>query len=133
MNFKTLTFTIGAGIAAFLFVGVAVTEFMQQWIEFSLFLGIPAGLVAGAFTAGAVYLGLSSEAPPQRRRVAGAFGAFGSGFLVALLSLAFIGQMGMAIAITVSVVLALLFALFVYLRAGNTADAPREPPRHESV
>ena len=116
MKFKSLTLALLSGIAAFLIVGVAVTEFAQSWIEFSLFLGIPTGLATGAFTAGVVYLGLADDAPVGRRRAAGSFAAFGVGFLVALVVFGWILNIGVTTAIIVSVVVALGVAVLAYLR-----------------
>ncbi|KTG30815.1 hypothetical protein [Haloferax profundi] len=47
--------SFAVGIAAALLVGVAVTEFASHWIFFSLFVGIPAGLVAGVIAVAATY------------------------------------------------------------------------------
>jgi len=116
MNVKSLSLALLSGVAAFLIVGVAVTEFANSWIEFSLLLGIPAGLAAGAFTAGAVYLGLADDAPVGRRRVAGAFAAFGVGFIVALVVFGWIVNIGVTTAIIVSVVVAFAVAAVAYLR-----------------
>lgn len=43
------------GTAAALLVGIAVTEVVSQWIFFSLFVGIPAGIVAGIVVIAATY------------------------------------------------------------------------------
>jgi MFS-type transporter involved in bile tolerance (Atg22 family) len=120
MEFKSLLGALLSGIAVFLVVGVAVTEFAQPWIEFSLFLGIPAGLAAGVFTAGAVYLGLADDAPASRRRVAGAFAAFGVAFLVLLVTLGWVVNVGVTTAIIVSLLVALVVAAVAY-RRGATA------------
>lgn len=82
MNLRLLGFTLAAGIATFLIVGVAVTEVLQSRIEFSLLVGIPVGLVAGAVAAALIAWGTTEGAPTQRRRVAIAFGAFAASFLV---------------------------------------------------
>jgi hypothetical protein len=44
-----------AAMVAFLVVGVAVTELLSSSIAFSLFVGIPAGLLAGVLVAGFTY------------------------------------------------------------------------------
>ncbi|WP_411963579.1 hypothetical protein [Haloferax sp. YSMS24] len=43
------------GIAAALLVGIAATEIASQWIFFSLFVGIPVGIVAGVVGTAATY------------------------------------------------------------------------------
>lgn len=79
MNCKLLRLTLAAGVATFLIVGVAVTELLQSRIEFSLLVGSPVGLVAGAIAAGLVAWGTNNGASAQRRRLATAFGTFGGG------------------------------------------------------
>ena len=123
MDFRSVTLALLSGIAAFLIVGVAVTEFAQSWIEFSVFLGIPAGLVTGAFTAAAVYLGLANDAPVGRRRIAGAFAAFGVSFIVALVVFGWIVNIGVTTAIVISVVVALAVAAVAYLRGPKETAA----------
>jgi hypothetical protein len=132
MTLKSLSLALLSGIATFLIVGVAVTEFAQSWIEFSLFLGIPAGIASGAFTAGAVYLGLADDAPVHRRRIVTSLTAFGVGFLVSLVMLEWIVNIGITSAIVVSVAGALVVAVMAYLRGrkakptpiGDDADTP---------
>lgn len=116
MKLRSLSLAFVSGIAVFLIVGVAVTEFAQSWIEFSLFLGIPAGLASGVFTAAGVYLGLADDAPASRRRVAGAFAAFGVSFLILLVVFGWIVGLGVVIAILGSVVIALAVTVLAYLR-----------------
>lgn len=123
MSFKSLSLALLAGIAAFLIVGVAVTEVAQSWIEFSLFIGIPSGLATGAFTAAAVYLGLADDAPGDRRRVAGAVAVFGVVFLIALVVLGWLLNIGVTTALTVSVVVALVGGAVTYLRGSNAIAA----------
>jgi len=83
MDARTLALALGAGLAAFLAVGAAVTEFALRWVEFSLFVGLPVGLVAGVTAAAAVLLGRGETASARARRVAAAVGGFGVAFLVA--------------------------------------------------
>ncbi|WP_436927697.1 hypothetical protein [Halosimplex amylolyticum] len=132
MDFKSVLLALVSGLAIFLVVGVAVTELAQSWIEFSLFLGIPAGLATGAVTAAAVYLGLADDAPVGRRRIAGAFAAFGVGFIVSFVVLGWIVDIGVTTAIIISVFVALVIAAVAYLRGpkeltatiGDDGDTP---------
>ena len=66
MTLESLAYALIAGVAAFLAVGVAVTEIASAWIEFSVFVGLPAGVVAGIVVAAAVALGLADVDSPQR-------------------------------------------------------------------
>ena len=119
MNLKSVSLALLSGIAAFLITGVAVTEFAQTWIEFSLLLGIPAGLATGALTAIGVYLGLADDAPANRRRIAGSLAAFGGGFTIALVVLGWIVNIGVTTAIVSSVIVGLAVAAVAYIRGPN--------------
>jgi hypothetical protein len=122
MNRKLLGLTLAAGVATFLIVGVAVTELLQSRIEFSLLVGLPVGLVAGAIAAGLVAWGTSKGAPAQRRRLATAFGAFGAGFLVVLVA-GILLSIGTIISIVIGVGVGIIVAVVFYLRAtGETFD-----------
>lgn len=120
MNLRSLALAVVAGLASFLVVGLAVTVVAERWIEFSLFVGLPAGLVAGAVAAAAVYLGLADDGPAERRRVATSVGLFGVGFLATLVVLALAGQ-GLVVATVVGVAVGLVAALVGYVR-GSTAS-----------
>lgn len=123
MSLKSVSVALSSGIAAFLVVGVAVAELAHPWIEFSLLLGIPAGLATGAFTAAGVYLGLADDAPADRRRIAGSFAAFGVGFSLALVVLGWVVNVGVGTAIVSSVVVALAVAVVAYVRGPKAVAA----------
>lgn len=84
MNLRGVALALGAGLAAFLVVGVIVTEVGTAYTEFSVFLGIPAGLVAAVVVVVTVLLGYGESVSPGRRRAASAVGAFGLLFLLGL-------------------------------------------------
>lgn len=67
---------------------------------------------------------MADGAPAGRRRVAGSFAAFGVGFLGSLLVLGWLLNSGATTAIVVSVVVALLAAVVVYLRGSRALAAP---------
>lgn len=115
MNLKTLALVFGAAIATFLLVGIAVTELVQPWIEFSLFVGIPAGILAGAIAGALVALGLQTDAPDQRKRVAQSFAAFGLVFLAVVVGVNLAG-LGMLISTLAGVVVGSFASIGVYLR-----------------
>ncbi|QPV63769.1 hypothetical protein I7X12_03810 [Halosimplex litoreum] len=83
MNTRTLALALAAGLATFLAVGAAVTEVALRWIEFSLFVGLPVGAVAGVTAGALVVLGGGDEASDRQRAVGVAVGAFGVAFLLA--------------------------------------------------
>lgn len=113
MGIRSIALAAGAGVAAFLLV--AVTELARPRIEFSLFVGIPAGIAAGAFTV-AVYPGLADDAPASRRRAAGAAAAFGVGFVVVFVALGWVAGVGAVTAIVGAVVAGLAVGVAAYLR-----------------
>lgn len=77
----TTLLALAAGVAAFLLVGAVVTAVLEPRIEFSLFLGIPAGLVAGALTVAGVAYGLRADSE-HLPALASSAGWFGIAFLV---------------------------------------------------
>lgn len=123
MNVKSFGLTLAAGLAAFLIVGVAVTELLQSRIEFSLLVGLPAGLLAGAITIAAVALSLGDRVAPKRRKVAYSAGVFAVAFLVVLVTGAILSQ-GITIAIIAGIVLGLGAAVVTYLRVSRDAESP---------
>ncbi len=115
MTLGLLGRTVAVGLATFLLVGVAVTELLQSRIEFSLFVGIPAGLVAGALAATLVARASSAGAPAQRRRLAGVFGAFAASFLL-VLAAGVVLPLGTVVAILGGVGVGIVVAVASYLR-----------------
>ena len=122
MTLKTLGSAFAAGIAAFLVVGVAVTELVGAWIEFSLFVGLLAGIAAGALLAAIVSFGLGDGVPAGRRRLAGSIAGFGIGFLVAVVALAVAG-LGVGSSMAIAVGIGLVAAVVRYMRAPPAPDA----------
>lgn len=118
VNLKSLTLALVAGIASFLLVGFTVAAVTERWIEFSVFLGIPAGLIAAVVAAAAVALGFDSQRPEAHRRIALGVGLFGIGFLVTLVVLVAASQ-GLVLSMTVGVVIGVLAAFIGYIRGQN--------------
>lgn len=129
MNYRLLGLTLAAGLATFFVVGVAVTELLQSRIAFSLLVGLPAGLVAGAFAASLVAWGVTEGAPAQRRRLATAFGTFGLGFLVVLVAGSLL-SVGVTISIVIGVGVGVVIAIASYLRA--TGETPAQSDESSS-
>ena len=123
MTHKSLGSALAAGIAAFLVVGVAVTELASTWIEFSLFVGLPAGIAAGAAVAAAVAYGLGEPTTSRQRRLAASTAGFGVGFLAALVLSGFVG-LGVALSMGLGVVVGLVAAVVSYLRGSTAPDSP---------
>lgn len=128
MNLRKLGLTIAAGIATVLVVGVAVTELLQPRIEFSLLVGIPAGLFAGAVVAAVVAWSVGEGRSAQQRRLAVALGSFAAAFLAVLVAGALL-SVGTVLGTVAGVAVGLVAALGAYLRGGGspperTTDSP---------
>jgi hypothetical protein len=80
-------FALAAGVGAFLLVGATVTAVLEPRIEFSLLVGLPAGLVAGALAVVLVAMGLRADGE-RSSRLALAAGWFGIAFLVVAVGVA---------------------------------------------
>ena len=128
MTLKTLGYALTAGIAAFLAVGVAVTEIASAWIEFSVFVGLPAGIVAGVAVAAAVAVGLADADSPQRYRLAETIAGFGVGFLAAVVVLSGLVGLGVVLSMGAGVVVGLLAAVVSYRRGSTTPDSTPVSP-----
>lgn len=116
MRLRNIALVVASGLAAFLVVGVAVTELLRPSVEFSLFVGLPAGLVAGVLASAGVNLGLGDETSTGRRRVALAAGAFGGVFLAVLLVAAGLGGLGTVLALAVATLSGAVAAVATYAR-----------------
>ncbi len=125
MRLRNVALVIASGIASFLVVGVLATELAAPYIEFSLFVGIPVGIVAGVATAAVVAVGLGPAAVPGRRRLALSLGAFGVAFLVALFGAAGEVGTGTVIALVAAVIVGLIAAVaaFFWFDSGQAAGA----------
>ena len=119
MDRRSLGYAFAAGAATFLIVGVAITEAAAPGVEFSLFLGLPAGLVAGSAVAAFVLLRFRGG---RGRRAGRALGVFGAGFLVALV-LGVALSAPVTLTIGVSVVIGVVAGGAYYAMKG-TASAP---------
>lgn len=124
MNVRAIGLALAAGIATFLIIGAAVSEYTLQWIEFSVFVGIPVGIVSGALVAAAVYLGLSDEAPARRRRIARSIAVFGVAFLLVLMIANVAFGLGVILGMVVAAVVGALAAIVSFLRDGTSPDVP---------
>ncbi len=105
---------VAVGLAVFVAVGAAVTEAASATIEFSLFVGLPAGFVAGIAVAAFVYLRLGA-ADPGKRRPAIALTGFGAAFLVVLFGGVAVGLRN-SVALPIAGVVGVVAAIALYLR-----------------
>lgn len=85
MQLRTVGSAAAAGLASFLVTFVAVSELLLPDIEFSVLVGIPAGLVVGAIVAAFVLLHSGRETTQTHHRLAWALGTFGVVHLITFL------------------------------------------------
>jgi hypothetical protein len=116
-----------AGVTTFLLVTVAVTTLFERWIEFSVFVGLPAGLLAGVLAFGAVAYRLAGAAPARRRRLVGAVGGFCAAFLLALLWLTVGWNGSVALSIGVALLVGVLGLLIGYVSAFQSVSRELPP------
>lgn len=127
MNLRSLAVAGVTGLAAFLAVSWTITDFARPWVEVSVFLGVPGGIVAGAFVAALVYLGLADDVPDQRRRVAAALASFGVAFLAVLLAVGALLELDETTALVVAAVVGVLTAASAYVGGGGGPTDVRAP------
>jgi hypothetical protein len=119
MELRHVGLALAAGLATFLVVGVVVTELALPFIAFSLFVGIPVGLVAGLTVTVFVLLGLADELPTRRRRAAIAVGSFGVVFLLVFVVEAVILSTRNSVALPVAAIVGVLAAGLAYWQSGG--------------
>jgi hypothetical protein len=117
MNARTLGIGLAAGLAVFVVVGALVTELAAPAIEFSLFVGLPVGGVAGLTAFALVSLGLADDAPRGRRRAAVGAGAFGVVFLLVFVVEAIALSTPPSIALPVAAIVGVGVGVVTFLRA----------------
>jgi hypothetical protein len=122
VKLKTLGYAFGAGGAAFLLVGVAVTELDAQQTEFSVFLGIPAGLIAAVVAVLAVLLGLADGSTRGRRRAVAGVAVFGVTFVGGMALAATVLAVPVLVSMLVSAGVSLTAAVVAALLAGLSFD-----------
>jgi hypothetical protein len=101
-------------ITGFVVVTVTVTELASSAIEFSLFLGLPAGLAGGVLLGALTFRWLGGESPASRRRGA-TLAAFGVVFLAMLVSLVVVGNLRNSQALPVAGVAGIVGGAGAYL------------------
>ena len=127
MDVKSLVLAAGVGLATFLLVGGAVTAIVEQWIEFSLFIGIPVGLLAAVVTAGSVAIGLSEDAT-TKQRIAKIAAGFSLGFLLSLAVLLLFWNGGITVSLGISLGIGLVAAVLVdWIQPSNPAGTNLSP------
>lgn len=124
MHLRTLGYALAAGVATFLVVFVAVSELLVPTIEFSVLVGIPAGLIAGVAAIAGVLLGLGERSRGPTRSLAVALGTFGLVLLVALVGALLLLKVSLTLSLVGGTVLGVLGALAAFLWHRREARTP---------
>jgi hypothetical protein len=117
MQLRVVGNALAAGVGAFLVVTVAVTELLLPRIEFSILVGLPVGLFAGALTTALVLWQLGRGTDPTRRGLAMGMAAFGGVMLGVIALSALLLDLGLVFAIGVGVALGLVVGAGVFVQA----------------
>lgn len=115
MLIRTLGYAAAAGIATFLVVFVVVSEALLPYIEFSVLVGIPAGLFVGVLVAAFVLTQLGKEDDRTRRAIAYALSAFGVTLLIVFV-LAITLQTGATISLLAATIVGVIVGIGIFLR-----------------
>lgn len=108
---------LAAGVAVFLVVALVVTELLAPRIEFSVLVGLPAGIVAGL--AAAAFVAVRQGSPGTgRRRGAIAFGNAGVAFVVVLVGAVWLLGLPVTLAIGTAAGVAVLAGLVTFVVRG---------------
>jgi hypothetical protein len=113
----TVVLVASAAVASGLLVGLAVTAALESRIEFSLFLGIPAGLLASVLAGWGVWRGLTAVSDPRRRSVAWAVAGFSLAFLLTFGALVLLLNEGATMSLGLGLAGGLVGGLLAYLYA----------------
>lgn len=114
MKLRTLALALAVALATFLFVGVGVAQVVGPYVGYSLFVSLPAGILAGVAAAAFVVTGFDAERGTHRRTASVALARFGVGFVAAFVVGALLS--GAALAVVVGSVTGLAAAAGTLLR-----------------
>lgn len=106
-----------AGVATFLVIGVTVTEVAAARVDFSVAVGLPAGLLAAVAVAGIVNAVGSQNRPGWPQRLAGAIVAFSAAYLIVLVGLGFVAETEFATRVGIGAVVGVIFAAAMAVRS----------------
>lgn len=128
MSARNALLAAATAVAGFVAVTVVVTELASRAIEFSLLVGLPAGVLGGLLLGAVTYLWLGDADPERRRRGAG-LAAFGVVFLAVLVALVVVVDLRNSRALPVAGLTGVLAGAGTYLRyrRSDGAVAPPEP------
>ncbi|MDX1744878.1 MAG: hypothetical protein R3324_02975 [Halobacteriales archaeon] len=127
MSLRHGLLSLAAALAGFVVVAVVVTELVSSAIEFSLFVGLPAGVVGGLGLGFGTYTLLESS-DARLRHLGMGLAAFGLAFLAVLVALVVVAGLRNSRALPIAAVLGVVVAVIVYAwMRRTTATASGEP------
>lgn len=119
MSLQSFLSALVAGVAAFVAVGVAVTELAATRIAFSVFVGLPAGLLAGVLTAAGVYATRGDEDPGRSQRIGWTVVTASTVFLLVFFLVGRLLDLGVVVGVSVAGVAGLLVGVIALVRSGS--------------
>lgn len=128
MSLRTVGTTVGVGLTTLFIVGALVTTVAERFIEFSLFVGIPAGVLVGVIVMVGVYAELNGRPTKGTENMLMAIAVFG--YLVILLwvlqyAIAAVREiLSVFVIIGLSAILAI--AVYAYLKLTVKTYSPME-------
>lgn len=118
MDLRRTGVALAAGTAAFLLVTVAVTTLLESRIAFSIFVGLPAGFLAGVVVAAFVAITLTD---PDPRRYAAGVSTGAAGITVLLTTVVGVAvRHRFSTVLTTAVLAAAVVGVIAYLLATRT-------------
>jgi hypothetical protein len=119
MKLRVVGYALAAGVGVFLVATVAVSELLLSRIEFSILVGLPVGLFAGALTTALVLLQLGRGTDPTRRGLAMGAAAFGGALLGVFAVSALLLNHGLLFALGIGVGFGLVVGAGVFAQVRN--------------
>lgn len=118
VNWRLLVLVPGTFFATAVLTGGAVTAIFEPRIEFSLFLGIPAGLLTGVLVSAFVAAELVSR-DSFRRRIAMGVAGFSLAYLLSFVGALLILDAGVVGSLVLAIVLGLAGGVLAYVRSNS--------------
>ncbi len=111
-----------SGVATLLVVTIVVTELIADEIEFSLLVGLPAGLVSGVLVGGIIYIAANRRRPGVAQVGASLVMGFAAGFMIAYFVAIVVLDIGTVEAMGAGAIVGLLTAVVSLIR--NRSSRP---------
>lgn len=113
---QTFGASLLAGVATLLVVTVVVTQLLADELDFSLVVGLPAGLVGGIIVGGVIYLAAKKRHAGPAQTAASLVMSFAAGFLIAYFIAMVVLDLEMTTALGAAAVVGLVLAVVSVVR-----------------